>query len=166
MAAEYAQSGLPTPKALMLAEPYNQSVDSSLSGIPATTQIDCLVGNNDRNVGRTGCDLIWSRTQQVADRDYVWMYSDGHGSPGLTADHFAPTTSGTGTTDALDFYGTWKLTDGLRDCSLYGTDCGYALGGGSQQTFVGTWSDGTPVAPLTVTTTPPACPEGSTSLGC
>jgi hypothetical protein len=123
MANEYVHDGLPTPKAIMLAEPFNQSIDSSLAGIPASTEIDCLVGDHDTNVGRTGCDAVWDRTGNVANRDYIWMYSDSHGSPGLTADHFAPTTAPNNTTNALDWYGTWKLTDGLRDCGLYGTNC-------------------------------------------
>lgn len=166
MANEYVHDGLPTPKAIMLAEPFNQSIDSSLAGIPASTEIDCLVGDHDTNVGRTGCDAVWDRTGNVANRDYIWMYSDSHGSPGLTADHFAPTTAPNNTTNALDWYGTWKLTDGLRDCGLYGTNCAYAQGNTSQQTFMGYWSDGVAVKPLMVTTTKPPCPAGSTAIGC
>jgi pimeloyl-ACP methyl ester carboxylesterase len=56
--------------------------------------------------------------------------------------------------DALDFYGTWKLFDGLTDAAFYGRNREYALGDTSQQRFMGKWSDGTPVKELRVTTIP------------
>lgn len=64
--------------------------------------------------------------------------------------------------DALDFYGTWKLFDGLSDAAFYGIHREYALGNTPQQRFMGKWSDGTPVKELQVTlasgseTKPPA----------
>ena len=42
----------------------------------------------------------------------------------------------------------------------------YALGGTAHQTSLGTWSDGVPVRPMTVSTTKPACPAGSGAKGC
>jgi acetyl esterase/lipase len=53
--------------------------------------------------------------------------------------------------DALDFYGTWKLFDGLCDAAFTGTHREYALGNAPQQRFMGKWSDGTPVKELQVT---------------
>src|SRR5208283_5123642 len=50
--------------------------------------------------------------------------------------------------DAHDFYSFWKLFDALTDAAFYGTNREYALGGTPQQTFMGCWSDGTPVNPL------------------
>jgi len=55
-----------------------------------------------------------------------------------------------GRIDTLDWYGTWKLFDGLTDEAFYGFNRGYALGGGSDQTFMGLWSDGVPVRRLSV----------------
>lgn len=51
-------------------------------------------------------------------------------------------------TDALDYYGTWKLFDALRDAAFDGKNRDIALGGGAGQLNMGTWSDGTPVKPL------------------
>ncbi|WEJ73917.1 alpha/beta hydrolase fold domain-containing protein [Pseudomonas sp. PSE14] len=48
-------------------------------------------------------------------------------------------------TDAMDWYGTWKLFDALCDAAFYGQDRDYALGGGAAQLSMGRWSDGTPV---------------------
>lgn len=51
-------------------------------------------------------------------------------------------------TDALDYYGTWKLLDALMDTAFHGKNRDIALGGGAGQLYMGTWSDGTPVKPL------------------
>jgi len=52
--------------------------------------------------------------------------------------------------DALDYYGFWKLFDGLTDAAFFGRHRDYALGGGKNMRFVGRWSDGVPVAELLV----------------
>lgn len=51
-------------------------------------------------------------------------------------------------TDALDWYGPWKLFDALCDAAFSGRNREYALGGGAKQLSMGNWSDGTPVAPM------------------
>ncbi len=56
--------------------------------------------------------------------------------------------------NALDFYGTWKLFDGLTDAAFFGKNREYALGNTPQQRFMGVWSDGTPVKELKVTDKP------------
>jgi pimeloyl-ACP methyl ester carboxylesterase len=58
------------------------------------------------------------------------------------------------TVDALDFYGTWKLLDGLTDAAFYGKNRNYALGNTPEERFMGVWSDGTPVKELIVTDHP------------
>ena len=56
--------------------------------------------------------------------------------------------------NALDFYGTWKLLDGLCDAAFNGKNREYALGNTPQQRFMGIWSDGVPVKELQVTDKP------------
>ena len=56
--------------------------------------------------------------------------------------------------NALDYYGTWKLFDGLTDAAFTGKNRGYALGNTPQQRFMGVWSDGVPVKELKVTDKP------------
>jgi pimeloyl-ACP methyl ester carboxylesterase len=58
------------------------------------------------------------------------------------------------TLDALDFYGLWKLFDGLTDAAFYGRNRSYALGGTREQRFMGVWSDGVPVRELLITDHP------------
>lgn len=56
--------------------------------------------------------------------------------------------------DALDFYGTWKLLDGLLEAAFYGRHRRFALGDTPEQRFMGFWSDGVPVRELQVTDRP------------
>jgi len=58
------------------------------------------------------------------------------------------------TLDALDYYGLWKLFDGLTDAAFYGRDRVYALGNTPAQRFMGIWSDGVPVKEMRVTDHP------------
>jgi dienelactone hydrolase len=51
-------------------------------------------------------------------------------------------------TNALDFYGTWKLFDALCAAAFEGKWREVALGGGPAQLDMGRWSDGTPVKPM------------------
>jgi hypothetical protein len=51
-------------------------------------------------------------------------------------------------TDALDYYGTWKLFDALCAAAFENKYRDVALGGGPAQLDMGQWSDGTPVKPM------------------
>jgi hypothetical protein len=52
--------------------------------------------------------------------------------------------------DAINYYGLWKLFDGLTDDAFFGKNAEYALGSTPQQRYMGKWSDGTPVKELKV----------------
>jgi acetyl esterase/lipase len=56
--------------------------------------------------------------------------------------------------NALDYYGFWKLFDGLCDAAFYNKNREYALGNTNAQRFMGKWSDGTPVKELVVINNP------------
>ena len=57
-------------------------------------------------------------------------------------------------TDALDYYGTWRLLDALAACAESGTACDASIVDGPTLRFMGRWSDGAPVRELTVTRDP------------
>jgi dienelactone hydrolase len=154
MANRWQSEGLPQPRAIMPTEPYSEAIDSTLTGIPSTVLMNCHVGQDDTVVGRAGCDLIWNRTSHipVANKDYVWMFTDTYGDPDLLADHMAPVTGGGyGWVDATDYYAYWKTFDGLRNCAFYGTDCSYGLGDTQKHRYMGLWSDDQPVTELGIT---------------
>ena len=56
--------------------------------------------------------------------------------------------------NTMDYYGLWKLFDGLCDAAFTGKNREYALGNTPQQRFMGLWSDGVPVKELKVTDKP------------
>jgi hypothetical protein len=95
-----------------------------------------------------------ARHLPAASKDYVLVRSDEHGTPPLVADHFLPLSGSGYPADALDFYGPWKLLDGLQECATARRACRSALGGTAEQRFMGRWSDGVPVTPLQVTDAP------------
>ncbi len=84
------------------------------------------------------------------------MYGDDHGDPPLSLPTPSPTIISPD--DAFDFFGFWKLGDALSTCALDDRNCGYAVGGGPKQRFMGTWSDGVDVRKLDVFDEPPPCP--------
>lgn len=56
--------------------------------------------------------------------------------------------------DALDYFGYWKLFDGLYSAAFSGKFRDYALGNTPQQRFMGYWDSNTPVRELLVTDKP------------
>lgn len=173
--AARGQADLPVAKAVMSVEPGGTPILplEDLSPIPADTLLLTIVGDQDQIVGSKDAKKIFSRTSQIPlqNKDFITLVSDDYGKPPLVSDHFAPTCeSPMGSSlmpslsdvfggqkyasNALDFYGTWKLFDALTDAAFYGKNREYALGNTPEQRYMGTWSDGTSVKEMEVTDTP------------
>jgi energy-coupling factor transporter ATP-binding protein EcfA2 len=106
---------------------------------------------------RVGIEMprqVWGALASLpaADRAFAVMASDGHGTPPVLARHETPVDG----VDAADRYGVWRLADALFACAVDGRWCEDALGNTPAQRFMGTWSDGVPVAELAVTDDPHA----------
>jgi pimeloyl-ACP methyl ester carboxylesterase len=193
VAAVAAESKLPRVRAVMSVEPgiteppINVPL-ADLKKIPADTLLLAVAGDQDSLVRDTDAKRIYYESTRVsaANKDFVMLVSDSHGTPSLLASHRAPTAmdkdydGGEGVegtpsvssdrigdaqvsrrvrpetmmVNALDFYGTWKLFDGLCDAAFTGKNREYALGNTPQQRFMGRWSDGIPVKELKVTDKP------------
>jgi len=180
VAALAAESELPQIRAVMSTEPGKTTNGSGqpfvplsdMKKIPATTLLLAVAGDNDRLVGKSDALRIFHESTTVAaeNKNFVIVRSDSHGTPPLVANHLAPiapdttyNTSGAAAAfhpalrnpgvmiDALDYYGFWKLFDGLCDAAFYGTHREFALGDAPEQRYMGKWSDGTPVKELEVT---------------
>lgn len=163
-AATAAENGLPVPSAIMPVEPGGCKGCTSdfigrfgtelqdLSNLDPSTKAIVVAGDADEVVGTEPAEFIWSEMTSLepGNRDYVLIHSDDHGEPALVANHLMPLDKFGGEVNALDWYGTWKLFDALMDCAFYDKGCDQALGGTEFQTFMGVWSDGTPVVPATV----------------
>lgn len=197
-AALASESGLPQVRAVMSVEPGITEAPVSvpladLKKIPAETLLLSVAGDKDTLVRDADAKRIYYESTRVpaANKDFITLVSDTHGTPALQASHRAPTAHdkaydngegvggmpaisiGVGSTrtidgsqrsqrerlatmivNALDFYGTWKLFDGLCDAAFYGKNREYALGNTPQQRFMGVWSDGVPVKELKVSDKP------------
>jgi pimeloyl-ACP methyl ester carboxylesterase len=149
-----------------------------LSLLPPAMLLVAVVGNDDDLVFEIDARRIYSGASAVPreNKSYVRLLSDDHGAPALVADHRAPTAPGVlidghllpgwlrgdavlelqfgrrgpMVVDALDYYGTWKLLDGLVDAVFHGVHREYALGNTPEQRFTGLWSDRVPVRELHV----------------
>ena len=161
---------LPHPAALFCVEPGKVIGDfpiqnEDLAKIPASTLLVTLAGDADKIVGDFDARRICRGTTAIPpeNKNFVILHSDAHGHRPLVASHLAPCALVSDAipffsrwleTDALDYYGTWKLLDGLTDAAFYGKNRAYALGNTPQQRFMGRWSDGVPVKPLEVVARP------------
>jgi acetyl esterase/lipase len=180
LAALAKESELPQVKAVMSTEPGKTRTGdgetfvplADMSNIPASTLLLAIAGDQDKLVSTTDALRIFHESINVApeNKNYVLVHSDSHGLPPLAASHLAPVApdlsynSATNfpatrpylrnpgmMIDALDYYGYWKLFDGLCDAAFNGTHREYALGNSPEQRFMGKWSDGTAVKELEIT---------------
>jgi hypothetical protein len=153
---------------------------ADLKKIPPETLLLTVAGDRDTLVDDQDAKRIFYESTRVsaANKEFIELVSDDHGRPDLIASHRAPTapdkaydngegnrmepaqSGGVGVqarsegrvpdVNALDYYGPWKLFDGLTDAAFFGKNREYALGNTPQQRFMGTWSDGVPVKELIV----------------
>jgi pimeloyl-ACP methyl ester carboxylesterase len=178
LAARAQANKLPQPKTVMCIQPgdpkyarFGQrakdqlgvefvSIMADYAKIPKGTLMLVLVGDADKVVADDTAKLMWKAVAHLpaADRDYITVVSDLRGKPKLKTLHIFPTAPTKGSvvdwtkagTDALDYYCTWKLLDGVTDAAFYGKNRKYALGNTPEQRFMGKWSDGTPVRELKI----------------
>ena len=182
LANRYVSLGLPEPKVLFLAEPHDggltgpgePALDDSLTGIPSTTLVNCI--NGDQGVitetGKSGssCNAVFPKLGHIPDanKDIVLASSDAHGDPQIIANHpmCAATAGNPVSLDALDYFACWKILDGLRDCAFSGTNCQYALDNTPEHRFMGLWSDDVPVRELRIQKAAPIVPDDTDGDGC
>jgi hypothetical protein len=168
------EPGKTWPEASRIAFPL-----ADLSILPPELLLIALAGDDDDFVGDTDARKVYTTATGVLpeNKNYLRVFSDDHGTPALRADHRmasapgglvestgatpwarrpGPARDGDGegrgevVTNALDFYGTWKLFDGLADAVFRGVNRAYALGDTPQQRYMGEWSDRVPVRELMV----------------
>ena len=148
--ARAVEEKLPQPAAVMVVHPGQGPKDGiqivpldDTSTIATTTHLLVVVGDTDAFVGETSARRIWARTGKVKDRTFVTVQSDDHGFPTLRANHLAPLAEGHMSTNALDWFGYWRLFD--EQCAAAFSGKNYTPASG-----MGAWSDGTPVKPLKI----------------
>jgi hypothetical protein len=160
MAALAEEEGLPIPKAIMPVQPFLHRVEMiDFSNISNETIMLVIVGEDDDVVSNFSAKIIFNDTLQIplSNKDFIVQVTDTYGNPDILGDHMAPVCFPkflSDTTDAMDYYSTWKLFDALTDYAFYGKNKDYCLGDTPEQRFMGLWSDGTPVKELIITDNP------------
>lgn len=162
LAAE-AANGIPKPYVVVAVEPGGLGAipKADFSKIDDATYIVLVVGTNDDVACKSTAQFLWNEIRKVRDanKDFLLVRSDDHGSPPLYADHYFPATVGFlgdgSALNALDFFVTFKLSVAALNCAFKRQDCAYAVGNGrAEQVDMGSWSDGRPVASMVWTDDP------------
>ncbi len=155
MAATSSASFHPAEAALPIHSPDWADV----STIPVTTKVVQLCGNSDNNTSTNfpNQESIWAKLQYLPCENRTFIQVRNHRSgngPTIYADHMFPATGVDSAVVAqynvLDFYGTWKFSEALFDCTFFGTNCDYCFGVGPHVTYMGEWDNGTPYLPVVV----------------
>ncbi len=126
---------------------------AQLQQLPANTKVHMQVYGDDlTNDPRIAIDIYKSIQVPASEKDYVVINSATFGDCFLEANHLAA-GSAPGMTNSLDYYGVYRLFDGLADYTFNGNDIGrrVALGHGDPlQTDMGVWPEtNAPLADLT-----------------
>jgi hypothetical protein len=164
LAASCEELGLPKPLAAMPVQPgrafgYDQQRDNGMidcgdfSKIPRETLLLCVYGDSDNTVGNYCATKIFSEATNVPaeNKNLVEVCSDVRSKPKMVCTHQTPGGIRTGGVDVFDWFGYWKLFDGLCDAAFKGKNREYALGNKEQQRFMGKCSDGSAFAEMKVT---------------
>jgi len=161
-----AESGWGSNGAFMFAMApwYSYEItQNQLETFPDHVKMVMEIYDDDRiNDHRMAIDIFENINISDSEKDFITLFSDSNDGMTQTADHVVPNGGGPlGLLDfdALDFYGINRQIDALADYTFNDNLDGknVALGNGSpEQTFMGTWQDGTPFTPLSVTDDPVA----------
>jgi acetyl esterase/lipase len=165
-AASTSIPSFPIPRGLVLIEPASLGLLPAINfaGIDPGTRMLVLSGDQDTVAcSKDGVSIFTSTTQiPAAQKNYLFYNSDNSGTPNQVGNHFFPNTYGyhdTAAIDNRDYYATYKLSVAAANCLTSQTSCGTFLGNGStSQLYMGTWSNGTAIAPMTYYADPTQLP--------
>jgi hypothetical protein len=130
-----------------VAPAYSQLIGASTIAVPPHTQSMTVAFAHDAFADkRLGIDIFESLLLPPQQKRHVMINSDLHGLPPLLAEHNAPTGAGS-QVDAIDYL-LWRSADLLEACAVSGRSCNEDF------TAAGSWSDGAPVTPATVSAHP------------
>ncbi len=163
MAADWEALKLPKPRAVMPAQPgrhFSHANKDQANGliplseyknIPEDCLLLCVYSDSDHTVGAWCARKIFADATGVKaeNKNLVEVVSSDYGKSPVIADH-RTAAAFEGGVDLWDWYGYWKLLDGLTDAAFHGKHREYALGDTQQQKFMGKYSDGRPFEPLKV----------------
>jgi len=166
---------IPKPKGIFLCTPgtgpFKAAKLEDYGAMPADVKLLLMVNEHDYIVGDEMGVKIFETAINTPYRNLIRQASDS--ANGISAGHnetycideafdsghhnyTAKKALRITETNAVDYYGYWKLFDGLIDCSRNGKNCEYAFGNTSQQRNLGIIGEGNEVKELTVITVKPS----------
>ncbi|MBD3322800.1 MAG: hypothetical protein GF350_17000 [Chitinivibrionales bacterium] len=126
--------------------------------IPPHTAMIVQVFDDDRfNDWRIAEDLFMTIQIPDSNKDFLVVHNDIRENSAIRAEHIAPISHNAEDIDRIDFYAIYKTVDALARAVFFDDPAARntALGNGSfSQRFMGTWPDGIPVTPMSVTDRP------------
>jgi len=164
IAADWETLKLPRPKAAMPVQPgrafsYNSEAQkngliplSEFNKIPEDCLLVSVYGDSDSTVGHYCARKVFAdaTTVKAANKNLVRFKSCLYCETPSIANHRSPAALEE-VHDCLDWFGYWKLFDGLTDAAFHNKNRNYALGNTPEQRFMGKCSDGHPHDELDVT---------------
>lgn len=168
---QYRRYDLPRPRAIFLDDPHDGEVaglgepalDDSLDGIPSQVKFACHSGADGvLGVPRLidgSCNAVFPKLDKIPARNKVLTMTrtDSWGTPTLNSAH-GVCASNPGQDDAYDWRFCWRDWDAIRSCAYKNRNCDLALGTGRKHSWLGRWSDGTPVTRLKIQKSAPIHP--------
>jgi acetyl esterase/lipase len=163
MAADWEELKLPQPRAVMPVQPgrafsFNAQAQangliplSKFENIPAGCLLLSVFSDSDHTVGAWCARTIFLQATSVKpeNKNLVMLRSCDYGRAPAVATH-TTAAAPEGGASFWDWYGYWKLFDGLSDAAFHGRNREYALGDTPQQRHMGKYSDGRPFTELKV----------------
>ena len=152
---------IPKPKGIFLCAPgtgpFKAGKLDSYAALPASVKLLVMVNERDYIVGDEMGVKIFETAVNTPFRNLIRQQTDGE--YGITAGHnetycvdeafdsghlnyTAKKALRITQTNAIDYYGYWKLFDAVIDCSRNGQHCEYAFGNTTQQRSLGITENG------------------------
>ena len=152
----WEQYKIPQPKGIFLCAPgtgpFKAGKLDSYADLPADLKLLVMVNENDYIVGDEMGVKIFETAINTPNRNLIRQQTDSEN--GISAGHnetycideafdsghlnyTAKKALRITKTNAVDYYGYWKLFDALIDCSRNGQNCEYAFGNTTQQRSLG-----------------------------
>lgn len=162
---------IPKPASMLLCTagsgPFKGARLHDYSGLPADMPLALLVEEDDYVVGSEFSELVFRTAVNTPERELLLHRKSNDGKRQVSASHGEPycldldfdtgirnftalRVLNISKLDEIDFYGYWKLADGLMDYTRLGINRAYALGNTPQQQYLGRWENGHLIRPLLV----------------
>lgn len=171
LGVHYEDLKIPKPTSIFLVSPgsgpLRGAVLKSYEGLDEDLKLLIMVSENDHVVGEKFGRRVFGTATKIRDRNLIRQFRDKHGDPSITAGHnechyiddFFDNGVRNATTlrslknrqsNAVDYYGYWKLYDALLHYDRTGKDKSVAFGNTKAQRYMGKWSDGVAVKELEI----------------